>query len=65
MNTDELKGKWTQVKGRIRNAYAELTEDEVERAKGDREKLEGLLQERYGRTKAQAKSEVEKLLEEA
>ena len=62
MDNDILKGKWTELKGRMRQQYGELTDDEIEEAKGDRERLEGLLQQRYGQTKDEARSNVDDML---
>lgn len=58
MNSDMLKGKWKEVKGSVRSKWGELTDDEIEHAAGEREKIEGLVQQKYGRTKEQAKKEV-------
>ncbi|MEM6728161.1 MAG: CsbD family protein [Pseudomonadota bacterium] len=65
MNSAQIEGKWGQIKGRLRSAYGELTDDELEKAKGDREKLEGILVEKYGKTKAEVREEVNKLLDAA
>lgn len=62
MNTDVLKGKWSQIKGRAHEAWGALTDDELERTKGDREQLVGLIQERYGRAREAAEREVDEFL---
>ncbi|EPX79629.1 CsbD family protein [Salipiger mucosus] len=58
MNWDQIKGNWTQMVGTARARWGELTEDEVQQAKGDREQLIGLVQERYGVAREQAEREV-------
>ncbi len=63
MDNDRIEGKWTEIKGRIRESYGDLTDDEVEQAKGDREQLEGLFQQRLGKTKDEARKAVDDLLE--
>lgn len=63
MDWDRITGSWTEAKGRLRSAYGELTDDELERAKGDQEQMEGLLQQRLGQTKDQARATLEKLLD--
>ena len=63
MNTDVLQGKWTQLKGTVRKQWGKLTDDDVDQIQGDAEILQGRIQERYGRTKEQAKEEVDKWLE--
>ena len=58
MTEDVLKGKWRQLKGEVRKRWGELTEDDVEEIRGEREKLIGKIQERYGYTRARAENEV-------
>ena len=55
MSWDIIEGKWKQFKGKAREEWGELTDDELDQAEGDRQQLEGLLQEKYGKTKAEAK----------
>lgn len=59
MNWDQIQGKWKQLKGDARSEWGELTDDDVDRAQGDRETLEGILQEKYGKTKAEVRDEVD------
>lgn len=59
MNEEILKGQWNQVKGDVMVWWGELTEDEVEKVNGERIRLEGLIQERFGKSKEQAKKEVD------
>ncbi|RBO51529.1 CsbD family protein [Rhodovulum sp. BSW8] len=62
MNTDIIQGKWKQIKGRAREAWGALTDDELERTEGDREQLVGLVQERYGKARQEAEREVDEFL---
>ncbi|WP_323036988.1 CsbD family protein [Pararhodobacter sp.] len=59
MNWDQVKGEWKVMKGKAREKWGELTDDELDQAAGEREQLEGLVQKRYGKTKEAAKKEVE------
>jgi uncharacterized protein YjbJ (UPF0337 family) len=59
MNDDVFKGKWHQLKGEVKSQWGKLTDDDVDRAEGDAEKLIGRLQERYGYQRDQAKREVD------
>ena len=59
MNWDQIEGKWDQVKGNAREHWGKLTDDELQEAKGNREQLVGLIQERYGKARAEAEREVE------
>ncbi|HHX81817.1 MAG TPA: CsbD family protein [Pseudomonadaceae bacterium] len=63
MNEDILKGKWKQVKGNVKQQWGKLTDDEVDRLDGSQDKLIGLVQERYGYERDQAKKEVNAWLE--
>jgi len=62
MNTDILKGKWKQIRGEAKKWWGELTDDELDQIDGERDKLVGKVQERYGRTKEQAEAEVDRHL---
>ncbi|TCP43068.1 CsbD family protein [Rhodovulum marinum] len=62
MNVDELKGNWKQIKGRVREAWGVLTDDELEQINGDREQLVGKVQEKYGKTREAAEREVDDFL---
>ncbi len=64
MNQDILKGQWKQVSGSMRNWWGRLTDNDVQQIQGNRDKLVGLLQERYGWTKEQANAEVNRRMME-
>ncbi|TDL75097.1 CsbD family protein [Palleronia sediminis] len=59
MNWDQIKGNWKHFKGTARERWGRLTDDEVDQAAGEREKLEGLVQRKYGKTKEEARREVD------
>ena len=63
MNEDILLGKWNQLKGEIRQAWGRLTDNDLQRIQGSREKLSGVLQERYGYSKDQAYEKIADFLE--
>jgi uncharacterized protein YjbJ (UPF0337 family) len=48
MNTDTLEGKWTEIRGRVREKWSMLTNDDLDRIAGKRDQLIGTLQQRYG-----------------
>jgi uncharacterized protein YjbJ (UPF0337 family) len=58
MNQDIIQGKWTQLKGQIKQKWGKLTDDDLARADGNTQYLVGKLQERYGWQKDQAEREV-------
>jgi uncharacterized protein YjbJ (UPF0337 family) len=58
MNWDQVKGNWRVYKGRVKEKWGELTDDDLDRIAGKRDQLLGTLQNRYGRTKEAAEDEV-------
>jgi uncharacterized protein YjbJ (UPF0337 family) len=58
MNWDQVTGNWKQFKGKVREKWGELTDDELTVIAGKRDQLAGLLQERYGYSKDQAEREI-------
>jgi uncharacterized protein YjbJ (UPF0337 family) len=56
---DQVAGKWKQLKGEVRTRWGELTDDEVDMIAGEREKLAGRLQERYGIAKEEANRQID------
>ena len=59
MNKEELKGKWTQLKGSIKSRWGKLTDDDIQRIEGDRDKLVGKVQEKYGQSREEAEKQVD------
>jgi len=64
MNSDQIKGNWTQLKGKLREKWGKLTDDDLDVAEGHSEQLMGKLQERYGIAKHDAKEQSEKFFRE-
>jgi uncharacterized protein YjbJ (UPF0337 family) len=64
MNEDTLKGQWLQVKGKVRERWGKLTNDDLDMVGGKAEQLIGKVQERYGIARDQAKREVDAWLKE-
>jgi uncharacterized protein YjbJ (UPF0337 family) len=58
MNWDQIKGNWIQFKGRVKQQWGDLTDDDLTRIEGRRDELIGRLQERYGYEKERAEEEV-------
>lgn len=59
MNWDQVEGKWKQFKGDIKTRWGKLTDDELDQVEGNRDKLVGKIQEKYGYSKEQAQREVD------
>lgn len=62
MNSDIFEGKWKQIRGEAKNWWGKLTDDDLDRAEGNLDKLVGVLQERYGYSREQAEIEIEQRL---
>jgi len=60
MNNDIFEGKWKQMRGQAKVWWGKLTDDDLEKVAGKKDKLIGLLQEKYGYTKLQAEEEYKK-----
>lgn len=54
MNMDQIEGNWTQLKGKIKEQFGKLTDDDMTEIEGKAEVLVGKLQERYGITREEA-----------
>jgi uncharacterized protein YjbJ (UPF0337 family) len=65
MNRDVLAGKWKQLKGGIKEQWGKLTDDDLDVAGGQYDKLAGRLQERYGWAKDRAERELDQFLDRA
>jgi uncharacterized protein YjbJ (UPF0337 family) len=48
LDSNVLKGKWMQIKGETQKQWGKLTNDDLDVIDGERDKLVGKLQERYG-----------------
>lgn len=59
MNQDILQGRWTQLKGKVREKWGELTDDEIDQIAGQKDQLIGKIQERYGLAKNEAEREID------
>jgi uncharacterized protein YjbJ (UPF0337 family) len=57
----QLKGNWNEIKGKLKQKYGELTDDDLKFAEGKDDELLGRLQQRLGRTKEEIRREIEAL----
>jgi uncharacterized protein YjbJ (UPF0337 family) len=64
MNQDQMHGMWKELKGKARQKWGQLTDDELDQLEGKREELSGLLQRKYGYAKERADREVEQFYAE-
>jgi uncharacterized protein YjbJ (UPF0337 family) len=59
MNWDVIQGQWKQMKGKVKEQWGKLTNDDLDVIDGKKDQLVGTLQKRYGYAKDQAQKEVE------
>lgn len=59
MDWNRIEGNWKQFKGKIKEKWSDLTDDEVEKMEGKREQLEGKIQEHYGIGKDMVRKDVD------
>lgn len=56
-----MKGQWNEVKGKLKQKYGQLTDDDLTFAEGKEDELYGRLQKKLGKTKEDIRDEIEKL----
>jgi uncharacterized protein YjbJ (UPF0337 family) len=59
MNSDQMAGKWKQMKGAVKTKWGKLTDDDLDVIAGQKEQLVGRIQERYGIAKEEAQRQVD------
>src|SRR5262249_18363551 len=62
LNRDTLLGQWKQLRGTLKSWWGKLTDDDFDRIAGQKDRLIGTLQEKYGYTREMAQREVERRL---
>jgi uncharacterized protein YjbJ (UPF0337 family) len=60
-NEDRVTGNWKLFKGKLRERWGDLTDDELDRLQGQRDQLIGRLQERSGRERAEIERDIDSL----
>jgi uncharacterized protein YjbJ (UPF0337 family) len=61
MTNLNLKGNWNEIKGKLKQKYGQLTDDDLTFAEGKEDEMLGRLQKRLGRTKEDLRRELEEL----
>jgi len=61
MDKTDLKGKWNELKGKLKQQYADLTDDDLLYVEGKEDELYGKIQQRVGKTKEEVKKMIEEL----
>ena len=60
----QMEGTWKRFKGRLKEAWGTLTDDELDRLEGKRDQIEGLIEQRTGESRERVRREVDRLTEE-
>ncbi len=63
MDWDRIEGNWKQFKGKVKEQWGKLTDDDLDQMDGARDQLEGKIQERYGLQKDQVRKDVDSWLD--
>lgn len=63
MNTDTLKGQWKQFKGKVKEKWGKLTDDDLTTIAGKRDQLSGIIQQRYGYEKEKVQDELDSFIQ--
>lgn len=58
MNREQLEGNWKQLKGKVKQQWGKLTDDQIDVIEGGREELAGKIQEAYGCSKEEAQQQI-------
>lgn len=58
MNPETIKGNWKQIKGKIKEQWGNLTDDDLDKIAGKRDQLIGLIQKQYGLTKEDIEKQI-------
>lgn len=61
----KLEGNWKQMKGRLKEAWGALTDDELDKVEGKRDRLEGLIEEKTGESREAVRRRIDELSREA
>jgi len=59
MNWDQIEGKWKELKGSAKEKWGKLTDDELTQLKGKRDRLAGMIQNKYGVAKEEAEKQIQ------
>jgi len=65
MEWNQVEGKWNEVKGQVKDRWGKLSDDDLMRVDGKRDKLVGLLQQNYGMAKEKAEHELAEWLDKS
>jgi uncharacterized protein YjbJ (UPF0337 family) len=62
MNKEQFTGSWHELKGKVRQQWGKLTDDEIEKVGGSVEQLSGVIQHEYGCSRKEAEKQINDFL---
>lgn len=63
MNMDIFEGKWEEMKGKIKQKWGKLTDDDMQQIEGRQQEIYGKLQKHYGYSKDEAERQVKDFID--
>ena len=60
----QVEGSWKRMKGRLKEAWGTLTDDDLDRMEGKRDQLEGLIEQKTGKKRTEIKRELDRMSKE-
>jgi uncharacterized protein YjbJ (UPF0337 family) len=63
MNKDVMQGKWREMKGKVKEQWGKLTDDDLDKIEGKSDQLLGLIQQRYGYAREKAEEEYKRFID--
>jgi uncharacterized protein YjbJ (UPF0337 family) len=61
-NENVIKGKWLEIKGDLQKTWGKLSDDDLEKTKGDMKAIGGLIQQRYGEAQENTNKKLENIV---
>jgi uncharacterized protein YjbJ (UPF0337 family) len=62
MNKDQVEGNWKQLKGKVKEQWGKLTDNDLTVVEGNMDQLAGRVQERYGIQRDEAEKQIKEFL---
>ena len=62
MQPEQLMGRWNMIKGKVKEKWGDLTDDEIMQSQGNMEQLVGKIQQKYGGNKEDIRRQLEQMM---
>jgi uncharacterized protein YjbJ (UPF0337 family) len=63
LNQEQIKGKWDEIKGGVKNLWGKVTDDDLEKIKGNIQSVSGIVEEKYGESKESIAKKLDNLMD--